>query len=462
MMRRAIGTTLAGLCALTGPLAVSALADDADPAPAPLTLSVATVRPGVPFTASGTGCPAESGLQTVDFSFTDSEGGSSEMGTAQTGADGTWSATSVQLPVDGVDADGGWLAAQVASGAGTVDAVCLAPDTSADDPGDDLSGASAPSTEATDPGDDDGDPGDDSGDPGDDSGEDGTGDGVITMAYSSPLTVAGSAAQLTITPTVADADAGNSVTVTPSEACSGTGVASVELSITALGDDPSAPPTPATATTSDSGVWPPVSITLPADAASGDYAVSANCLRNGVVTSSYDAEPLALGTVAVSAAVCTAGGAAARVTGSYDGLIASSDDGLSLPATLKLNGDGPWKVQVRSDVTDQLLATRTLTCAHPRFDVDVPKTGVSKSGQVRARACNSGRAPVDAVLQIVKGKKGQTVDRQTLKPGACAWLEGGKVAKGKVAKAQVLLDPPGKGSSDTDVAQKFSVRRGKH
>jgi hypothetical protein len=461
MMRRAIGTTLAGLCALTGPLAVSALADDADPAPAPLTLSVATVRPGVPFTAlSATSCPADSGSQTVDFSFTDSAGDSSEIGTAPTAADGTWSATSVQLPVNGVDGSGGWLDSQVAAGPGTVDAVCLAPDTSADDTSGDPSGASVPSTEATDPGDDDGDPGDDSGDPGDDSGEDGEDGGVITLAYSAALTVAGSAAQLAVTPALASP--GDSVTVTPSEACAGTGVADVALSIDALGDDTSTTLATATATTSDSGVWAPVSIALPAGAATGDYAVSANCSRNGAVTSSYDAEPLGLGTVLVSAAVCTERGAAVRVTGSYAGQIAGSDDGLSLPATLRLTGDGPWKVQVRSDVTDQLLATRTLTCANPRFDVDVPKTGVSKSGHVRARACNSGRASVDAVLQIVKGQKAQTVDRETLKPGDCEWLEGGKLAKGKLARAQVLLDPPGQGSTDTDVAQKFSVRRGKH
>jgi hypothetical protein len=458
MIRRAIGTTLAGLCALTGPLAVSALADDADPAPAVLTLSVASVRPGAPFSAESlTNCPAEGGTQTVDFSFTDSAGDSSEIGSVQTDADGSWSAASVQLPVNGVDASGGWLDSQVAEGPGTVDAVCLAPDTSSQDPDD-------PSTDPGDSGDDSStDPGDDTGDDsGDDSGDigDGSDGGVITLAYTSTLTVVGSAAQLSVSPAISDG--ASSVTVTPAEGCAGTGVADVELSILALGDEASDPLASATATTSASGTWNPVSIALPAGAATGDYAVSATCLQDDAVTSSYDAAPLALGTVLIGAAVCNERGAGIRVAGTYGSLIAGSDDGLSLPTTLKLAGDGPWKVQVRSDVTGQLLATRAVICPHPRFDVDVPKTGVSKSGHVRARACNSGRAPVAAVLQILKGKKAQTVDRETLQPGDCAWLEGGKLAKGKLAKAQVLLDPPGRGGTDTDVAQRFSVRRGKH
>ena len=457
MIRRAIGTTLAGLCALTGPLAASALADDAAPAPAPLTLNLASVRPGLPFTvASVTGCPAEDGLQTVDFSFTDSAGDSSQIGSVSTSPNGSWSAASVQLPVNGADASGGWVDAQIAEGAGTVDAVCLAPDSSTEDSGDPLD----PATAEDEPGDDSStDPGDDSGDPGDSG--DSSDDGVITLEYASAtLSVVGAAAQLTVSPAISAG--GSSVTVTPTEACAGTGAAEVELSVLALGDEASDPLVTATATTTASGVWSPVSLTLPANAATGDYAVSANCVREGSVSSSYDAAPLAVGTVLVGAAVCTERGAIVRVTGTYGGLIAGSDDGLPLPAAVKLTGDGPWKVRVTSDATGQLLATRTLTCAHPRFDVDVPKTGVSKSGHVRARACNNGRAPVDAVLQILKGTKAQSVDRQTLKPGDCAWLEGGKLAKGKLAKAQVLLDPPGKGGTDTDVAQKFSVRRGKH
>jgi hypothetical protein len=471
MIRRAIGTTLAGLCALTGPMAVSALADDADPAPAALTLSVSSVRPGVPFSAESlTNCPAEGGSQTVDFSFTDSAGDSSEIGSVQTDVSGSWSAASVQLPVNGVDASGGWLDSQVADGPGTVDAVCLAPDTSSDDsstdPGDD-SATDPGDDSATDPGDDSAtDPGDDTGDPGDsgDSGDDagdGSEGGVITLAYTSTLTVVGSAAQLSVSPAISDGGS-SAVTVTPAEGCAGTGVADVELTILALGDEASDPLARATATTSASGTWNPVSIALPAAAVAGDYAVSADCLQDDAVTSSYDAAPLALGTVLIGAAVCNERGAGIRITGTYGSLIAGSDDGLSLPTTLKLAGDGPWQVQVRSDATGQLLATRAVTCARPRFDVDVPKTGVSKSGRVRARACNSGRAPVAAVLQILTGKRARTLDRETLQPGDCAWLEGGMLAKGKLAKAQVLLDPPGKGGANAEVAQKFSVRRGKH
>jgi hypothetical protein len=437
MIRRAIGTTLAGLCALTGPLAGSALADNADPPP--LTLSVASVRPGVAFTVTAeTSCPAESGSQTVDFSFTDSEGVSSEIGTALTGPDGSWSAASVQLPVNGVDDAGGWLDSQVAAGAGVLDAVCTAPDPSAQDAPDDPLDPEDPQT-----------------DPGDNPDET-----VITQEYASTaLSVADAAAQLTVTPGLSDG--ASSVTVTPSEPCPGTGAAEVDLTVLAVGDDAREPLATPSLTTSADGAWGPVSITLPADA-TGDYAVSATCSRANVVSLSYDAAPLAIGSVLVGPATCTARGATAQVTGSYGGLIAGSEDGLSLPTTLKLTGDGPWKVKINSDATGQLLAAGTLTCDHPRYDVDVPQTGVSKSGQVRARVCNSGRAPVDAVLQLLKGTKGTSVDRETVKPSDCVWLQGGKLAKGKVARAQVLLDPPGAGNQNATVAQKFSVRRGKH
>ena len=62
MLRRAIGTTLAGLCAVTGPLAGSAFAT---PGPT-LTTSVTSARPGVPFglTASA-GCPSDAGVQSA-------------------------------------------------------------------------------------------------------------------------------------------------------------------------------------------------------------------------------------------------------------------------------------------------------------------------------------------------------------------------------------------------------------
>jgi hypothetical protein len=460
MIRRAIGTTLVGLCALTGPLAVSALAADVDPAAAPLTLSVASVRPGVSFTVGAeANCPPEFGVQSVELSFTDSEGNSSPIGSVPTGADGSWSDVAVRLPVNGLDESGGWLDSQVAAGAGTVDAVCLAPDTSADDPdgdgGDTSTDPDDPSTDPTDPGDDGG---------GD---SDGTDDGVITLTYASTsLTATGSAAALAVSPALGSA--GGSITVTPAEGCAGTGAAAVAIAVRAIGasdgadHEPGEPLVTASATTTEAGLWQPVSITLPAGASTGDYAVSADCRRHDVIASSYDAATLALGTVLISAPVCTATGAGTRVSGSYSGAIAGGDDGLSLPTTLKLAGDGPWRVQVHSDITGQLLASRTLTCAHPRFDVDVAKTGVSKAGEVRARACNTGRAPVVAVLQVFKGKSAETVDRQSLAAGDCAWLEGGKLTKGKDAKAQVLLDPPGKGGSDTDVAEKFTVHRDKH
>jgi hypothetical protein len=475
MIRRAIGTTLVGLCALTGPFASSALADAGDPS---ITPSVSTARAGVPFTVSSdTDCPTAYGAQTVEFSFTDSGGTSVPAGSLTTGDDGSWTAASVQIPVAGLDGTGAWSDPDLSLGAGTLDAVCIAPDTSSDGLTADTSAdtSAGASTEADDPGDDGDDPGDDS--DGTDPTDDGS-DDVITQSYASAaLTLGQAAAQLTASAGLVQP--GAAVSVTPAEACSGTGVFDVDLSITAInqaGDDsddptgsddsdtePGADPiVTSSVTTSAGGSWTPVSLVVPKNAATGDYAVSATCSQNDAVVSSYDARPLAVGTVVLNPVVCTARGGTARVSGTYSGTVTGPGDSeLTLPSTLKLTGDGPWKVSLQSATTDQVLVTRSLACAQPKYDLTVPKTGVSDAGKVRAWVCNSGRATAVAVLQVAKGKRFVQADRDSLDQGDCAWLTGPRLDRGDSIKAQVLIDPPGKGSTDTDVAATFTAKRGK-
>jgi hypothetical protein len=457
MIRRAIGTTLAGLCALTGPMAVGALADTA---PA-LTLSTNSIRPGIPFTLNAaTGCPSDQGTQTVELSFTDSAGLIFPLDAIETDDDGSWSDASVQLPVAGVDDSGSWQANGAATGAGTLSASCVT--SGSDDPADD-SGDSADdsgdSADADDPGDDSG----DSTDPGDDNS-----DGVTTQSYAdAAVTVSGVAPQFT----VSAVSAGNTVTATPGEACSGTGAADVDLAVVQVGsagdssddgDDVSDGPlvTVPTITTTAGGSWAPVTITLPSGTV-GDFAVTATCSRDDSVTSSYDAEPLALGTVVLSKPVCATTGAVAKVSGSYPGGITSSGKTVK-KGVLALAGSGPWKVKLLSAATGKVLLSQTLACAAVKYDLDVTRTSVTDNGQVRARVCNTGTGTATALLQVVKGKLADTVDNDSLSPGECTWLQGGKVKPGSDAKAQVLLDPPGKGAADATVAEKFTVHRAKH
>jgi hypothetical protein len=454
MIRRALGTTLVGLCALTGPLAGSALAGPTtDPV---LNLSVVSARAGVPFTVdSSTGCPSALGAQTVEFSFTDSEGTSFPVGSVDTADSGAWSSAAVSIPVAGVDETGAWDDPAVATGAGTLDATCVTPDDSPDagDPSD-LSDSAVPSDrDAPDP----------------------AGD-TVNLAYApATLTFSKAAAQLAISLELVQP--GGSVTLTPAEACAGTGAASVDLSIlpispisddagdsfddsdsSVLGD----PIAATTVTASSGGSWAPVTLSVPKNAATGDYAVTATCSRNDVVTSSYDARALAVGTVALGPVACTTRGATARLAGTYSGAVTGPDDNdLSLPTTLKLTGDGPWKVSVQSSTTDQVLLARTLACAQPKFDLTVTRTGVSDAGKVRAWACNTGRATAVAVLQLAKGKRFTDADHESLAPGDCVTLTGPRLDRGDQVKARVLIDPPGKGSSDTDIAASFTVKRGK-
>jgi hypothetical protein len=479
MIRRAIGTTLAGLCALTGPLAGGAFAATVD---ASLTTSVTSARPGVAFTVSPTatagGCPSASGAQTVDLTFTDSAGTVHFVGTTDTADDGSWADAPAALPVAGLDNLGTWSDLPVAPGAGTLAATCFTveDDPGADDPDD-------PSDDSTDPGDDDAtDPGDDSTDPGDDTDDPGDGENPITRSYPGvAFTATGTAPQLSLSASVLKP--GESVTVTPGEACSATGASTVEVSLISLSDvpddvdgeednpgddtggdgDEDGTDDPvvddglpsATVTSSSTGSWTPVTLALPAGLPTGDYGVTAECSTGDSVTSSYDAQPLAVGTVLISAAVCTAKSVSVNLTGSYSGEIVGKDS--VLPAKLALTGDGPWKIKVRSQTTGQQLAARNVACAKPLYELGVTKTGLSSANKPQARACNTGRAPVTAVLTVLTGKKYQKVDKEALDPAECVWLQGTKLDKGEQAKAQVLIDAPGKGADD--VVESFTVKR---
>ena len=482
MIRRVIGTTLAGLCALTGPLAGTSFAATGPTLNLSGLSTSGTARPGVAFTVSpASGCPADSGVQSVDLSFTDAAAVSHSIGTAETADDGSWDPVTVMLPVAGLDEDGAWSDTPVAAGAGTVEATC-----STGDAADDSDGSTDPGDDTTDPEDDTTDPGDDTTDP-----EDGTTDpdaAVITQTYTPvALTVAGSAPKLTLSASVIKP--GESVTVTPAEGCATGGVSTVAISVVSLapvaddsegnsddntgddqsGDDPSDSTDPSdgpadlvstSVTTSAGGTWTPTTLLLPADADTGDYAVTADCSSGDGATSSYDAAPLALGTVVISPATCGARSVYASLSGSYSGIIVGKDDDLTLPTRLALTGDGPWKVKVRSATTGQVLTARTVACAKPQYELDVPKSGLSGSNRVRARVCNTGRAPVSGILQVMGDKKYQKADKETLDAGDCTWLIGPKVDKGDQVKAQVLLDAPGKASDD--VVESFTVKRAKH
>jgi hypothetical protein len=378
----------------------------------------------------------------------------------------------------------------VAAGAGTLTAACFIsdsveePDEHSTDPGDD---SSDPGDDSNDPGDDSNDPGDDLGGPGDDAST------APTRTYTGiALTAAGTAAQLTLSATVVKP--GDSVTVSPTEACAATGVSVVEVALVSLGEpsddgtgeengtgddevgddngddvgdvDPGddttvdAPGLPtASVTTSATGTWAPATLVLPADAETGDYAVTADCTTGDLVTSSYASAPLAVGSVLIAPAVCGARTVTAALTGTYSGELAAGRDDVSLPTKLALTGDGPWKINLRSATTGQLLASRTLACAKDRYEIDVVKTGLSNSSKARARVCNTGRSPVTAVLQVLANKKYQKVDKEALDAGECVWLEGGRIGKGDQVRAQVLIDAPGKASDD--VAESFTVKRGK-
>jgi hypothetical protein len=482
MIRRAIGTTLAGLCALTGPLAGGSFAATTVP---DLSASVTSARPGVAFTvsptAAGGGCPATSGAQTVDLTFTDSAGVVHFAGSIDTDANGTWTTASVQLPVAGLDESGVWSNVPVAAGAGTLGASCITADDS--DASDDSGADDSDDPSESDDSDDSGDSGDDATDPGDD--DTGDPDGVpdqITRTYTGiTFTTIGTAPKLTLSASVLKP--GDPVTVTPAEDCAATGASTVEVSLVSLSDaaddgdgeednsgddgddtsgddgtDDSSGLPSATATTSATGTWSAVTLVVPADAATGDYAVTADCTSGEAVTSSYDAQPVAVGTVLIGAGNCTAKGATVALTGTYSGEIAGKEGGL--PARLTLTGDGPWKVKVRSAGTGQQLAARTVTCAKPQYQLGVSKTGLTASNKPQARVCNTGRAPVSAVLQVLSSKKYQKVDKETLDPGDCVWLHGSKLDQGEQVKAQVLIDAPGKDADE--VAGSFTVKRPKH
>jgi hypothetical protein len=177
------------------------------------------------------------------------------------------------------------------------------------------------------------------------------------------------------------------------------------------------------------------------------------------VTSNYAAEPMAVGTALIGAAVCGPRTASVALTGTYSGDLAGKDD-LALPTKLALTGDGPWKIRLRSATTGLTLASRTLTCK-PRYQLDVSKGGLSDGNKPRVRVCNAGRAPVTALLQVLGERKYEKVDKEVLNPGDCTWLNGGgKVNKGGQAKVQVLIDAPGADSDD--VVTSFTVKRGRH
>jgi hypothetical protein len=470
MIRRVIGTTLAGLCAVTGPLAGGAFASTTG---ATLTLSASSARPGEAFTVTpSAGCPSESGLQTVELFFTDQAGTKHSIGSTETDDGGLWAETVAKLPVTGLGSEGEWLEQAVAAGAGQVSAACFtgadpeADDESTDEDADEEGDEDA---DEGDEGDEDADADEDAEDtddfssdsleePADDSDvdlEDESGDdesGVATLTYAgTAFTAVGTAAKLSLSATIVKP--GASVTVTPSEGCAATGVSEVEVALSADGESGLAT---ASTTTSATGTWSAVTLTIPASTPTGDYAVTASCSSAGTVTSSYSAEPLALGTVRIGAAACGPRSVFTQLTGTYTGDIAGRGD-VSLPAKLALTGAGPWTVKVRSASTSELLAVRTLACAKPQYELDVPKTGLSDANKPRARVCNTGRAPVAAILQVQKGKTYLKVDKETLAPGKCVWLEGSKLDKGKHVKAQVRIDAPGKGSDE--VTESFTVKR---
>lgn len=430
MLRRLVVTAVTGLCALAGPAAAPALA-----ATAPVvTLSTASVRPGVAFTATAeAGCPAGGGVQDVDFTFTDSTGTTVGVGTTQTDEDGSWAGATLQLPVTGIDDDGDWVTDPVATGPGSVTATCYG------------------SEESNDPGPDD--------DGSDDDGSDDDGDGVVTETYSPvALSVSGPAAALSLDATLVQP--GDTVTVTPGAPCPG--AADVEVDLVALGDD-AATAEEAAATTDGSGAWPAVTLTLPDDAEAGDYGITADCVSGDETLASYAGAGLGVGTLRLGAPDCGGSPVTARLTGTFDGAVAGVSPlrgkarAVRAPATVRFGGRGPWDVTLRSAVTGTHLLATTVTCPEADYELDVPRTGVTGSGTIRARVCNTGNAPVGAALQVRPGKRFTEVDDAALDAGDCTWLAGGRVARGDSVAARVVLDAPGAG--DDEVSASFTARR---
>lgn len=458
--RRMMIAGIAGICTATGPMALPATAA-ADPA---LVLSATSVRAGVPFTVtSTTACPSDGGEQTVQFSFTDSDDTSTDLGSVQTDENGAWS-TSLSLPTAGPDGDDAWQDSPVAAGAGTLSASCTTP-SDGDDPDDDglaVAGAGSTNSTLSTPADDD--------DPGDDAGDDGS---EITQSYADATMTVRAAAQVSIAPAVVAP--GSAVTVTPGEACV-TGATRVHVGVVELGedgndgDDPDDGDDRVSDTTGvdayaavTGGTWSPVSVTPPAGSVTGDYAVTVDCLHGDSVVSSYDAEPLAVGTITVGTPVCTSRGAAVRVAGTYEESVTvhgRRDASMTIPHTFRFAGDGPWTLTLNSTTTDLRLLRQTVTCPPQPYDLNVPKTGLNDNGRPQARVCNSGTRSVDAVLQLAKGARFRSVDDEQLAPGDCTWLSGGRLGRGDDARARVLLNAPG--SSRDDVVASFSVHRGRH
>jgi hypothetical protein len=489
MIRRVLVTGTVALATLLGPAAGAALAAPAGlralDATAP-TLSTTSVRPGVSFTLTPPqSCPADEGEQTVLISYTDSDETTYQLATQTTDADGGWDATTLRIPVTGLDDTGSWLDAGVAAGPGTVDVLCLNSDFAMAGTG--RSGFSAMAADQRQRVlDDDGD------DAGGDDGDDGSDDNVTLTYASAALTVAGKAAAAEVTPALAQP--GDSITVAPVDACGAASARTARIQISPAtpsddedpGDDSGdngddggdggddgdaisglgAEADPDAILTTEvavaGGTWPSTDLKIPSGAALGDYAVIVDCLDAAQeISSRYDATALALGTIVAGDPICSANGASVRLTGTYpDSLVTGGGDELDLPATLRLSGAGPWNISLDSSLTEGLLLKKKISCPEPDYELTVPKTAVSATGAVRARICNTGEAPARALLQVAtKGKKFITVDRQTLSDGDCAWLDGGKVKKGNTARGRVLLDPPGQGTTDQEVSKAFTVRR---
>ncbi|GAA3633228.1 hypothetical protein GCM10022223_59500 [Kineosporia mesophila] len=461
MIRRVLVTgsvTLAVMLTSGSGLALAAAQDDTAAAP---TLSATSVRPGTSFTVTPPQpCPSAGGEQDVFVTYTDSEGTTYQLDLLTTDENGAWDATTVRLPVTGPDENGAWDSAEVAAGPGTVDVLCLS---SAYVMARNVSSFSATAPDRL------GQQVIDSDDPGDD-------EGGVTLTYApAALTVSGSAARVNLTPGLAGP--GDTVTVSPVDVCAAAATtARIQVSPAALSDDDNgddgdvtglgaeADPNAIVTTEVDiaGNTWPSTQLPIPDDADLGDYGVTVDCLAaDQEISSRYESAPLALGTVTAGTPVCSAKGAAVRLTGTYpDTLVTGGDDELDLPATLRLTGAGPWSVSLASALTDGVVLKQKFTCPAPDYELTVPKTAVSSGGAVRARVCNTGDAAARAVLQVAtKGRSFATVERQVLEKGECTWLDGGSVKKGDSARGRVLLDPPGKGSTDQEVAHTFTVRR---
>ncbi|MCD5316748.1 DUF4625 domain-containing protein [Kineosporia babensis] len=489
MIRRVLITGTVTVATLLGPAAVMALA-----APVP-TLSVQKVRPGTSFTLTPpTPCPSAMGEQVVYITYTDSEETTHQLAALSTDSSGGWGATSLRLPVAGLDSSGEWDDPAVAAGPGTVDVSCLdadyvaagtAPGFSSRMPGQVSQAIIDPPVRQLDEPEDDDPPSDD--------------DGNVTQTYEPvSLAAAGTPAQVSVSRSIAEP--GAAISVAPVDVCDASAAqptsARIQISPTMPVDDsgdsgsddsddsgnsdnsgdpdddgseeleglgaeadPEAIVTVPLELTA--GTWQRTKITIPEDAPLGDYAVAVDCLDSSMnITSSYAGSPLALGTATAAAPVCSTKGATVRLTGSYPEAVLNDEDELTLPATLRLNGSGPWSFTLESALTGAQLLKQKVSCPQPDYELTVPKTALTSAGVVRARVCNTGDADARALLQVaLKGKKFATVDRQLLKDGDCTWLDGGKVKKGSSAKARVVIDPAGKGTTDQEVEHSFKVRR---